>query len=138
MSSQPSQAYETSSSTAKVSPIPSKVSDCCFVSSVKFVLALDLSIWNDKSALVCFWGLQNRDFQGLVPVTVKQITESSQSGGEKSGIVINGVELTNVTISYKPSLISPFFCSLFSQYKKFTVIVWMFLAYSGLTCWSSV
>uniref|UniRef100_A0A1J3I755 Replication protein A 32 kDa subunit A n=1 Tax=Noccaea caerulescens TaxID=107243 RepID=A0A1J3I755_NOCCA len=57
MSSQPSQAYETSSSTAK-----------------------------------------NRDFQGLVPVTVKHITESSQSGGEKSGIVINGVELTNVSL----------------------------------------
>ncbi|VVB08890.1 unnamed protein product [Arabis nemorensis] len=58
MSSQPSQAYETSSSsTAK-----------------------------------------NRDFQGLVPVTVKQITESSQSGGEKSGIVINGIELTNVSL----------------------------------------
>jgi len=31
-------------------------------------------------------------------VTVKQTTESSQSGGEKSGIVINGVELTNVSL----------------------------------------
>ncbi|ESQ46433.1 hypothetical protein EUTSA_v10000282mg [Eutrema salsugineum] len=57
MSSQPSQAYETSSSTAK-----------------------------------------SRDFQGLVPVTVKQIAEASQSGGEKSGIVINGIELTNVSL----------------------------------------
>ncbi|KFK32630.1 hypothetical protein AALP_AA6G268400 [Arabis alpina] len=57
MSSQPSQAYETSSSTTK-----------------------------------------NRDFQGLVPVTVKQITEASQSSGEKSGIVISGIELTNVSL----------------------------------------
>ncbi|CAN8284149.1 unnamed protein product [Cochlearia groenlandica] len=56
MSSQPTQAYETSS-TAK-----------------------------------------SRDFQGLVPVTVKQINESSHSGGEKSGIVINGIELTNVSL----------------------------------------
>lgn len=29
-------------------------------------------------------------------MTVKQINESSHSGGEKSGIVINGVEITNV------------------------------------------
>nr|VDD13067.1 unnamed protein product [Brassica oleracea] len=35
---------------------------------------------------------------GLVPVTVKQINESSHSGGEKSGIVINGIELTNVSL----------------------------------------
>ncbi|KAL0774182.1 hypothetical protein Bca101_039333 [Brassica carinata] len=36
--------------------------------------------------------------KGLVPVTVKQINESSHSGGEKSGIVINGIELTNVSL----------------------------------------
>ncbi|EOA27593.1 hypothetical protein CARUB_v10023731mg, partial [Capsella rubella] len=57
MSSQPSQAYESSSSAAK-----------------------------------------NREFQGLVPVTVKQITECFQSGGEKSGLVINGISLTNVSL----------------------------------------
>ncbi|KAL1194044.1 Replication protein A 32 kDa subunit A [Cardamine amara subsp. amara] len=57
MSSQPSQAYESSSSTAK-----------------------------------------NREFQGLVPVTVKQITECFQSGAEKSGLVINGISLTNVSL----------------------------------------
>ncbi|CAE6006506.1 unnamed protein product [Arabidopsis arenosa] len=57
MSSQPSQAYESSSSTAK-----------------------------------------NREFQGLVPVTVKQITECFQTSGEKSGLVINGISLTNVSL----------------------------------------
>ncbi|KAL1204164.1 Replication protein A 32 kDa subunit A [Cardamine amara subsp. amara] len=57
MSSQHSQAYESSSSTAK-----------------------------------------NREFQGLVSVTVKQITESFQSGGEKFGLVINRISLTNVSL----------------------------------------
>ena len=42
-----------------------------------------------------FW-LQSRETQGLVPVTVKQISEASQSGDEKSNFVINGVDVTNV------------------------------------------
>ncbi|CAI8612158.1 unnamed protein product [Vicia faba] len=41
---------------------------------------------------------KSRDFQGLVPVTVKQISEASQSGDEKSNFAINGVDLTNVTL----------------------------------------
>ncbi|XP_010525873.1 PREDICTED: replication protein A 32 kDa subunit A [Tarenaya hassleriana] len=57
MSSQPSQAYDSSPSTAK-----------------------------------------NREFQGLVPVTVKQIMEAFQSGGDKSGLVINDIAVTNVTL----------------------------------------
>jgi hypothetical protein len=40
--------------------------------------------------------LKNRDSQGLVPVTVKQISEASHSGDEKSNFSINGVDLTNV------------------------------------------
>ncbi|KAK7293554.1 hypothetical protein RJT34_16422 [Clitoria ternatea] len=36
--------------------------------------------------------------KGLVPVTVKQISEASQSRGEKSNFVINGVDLNNVTL----------------------------------------
>ncbi|KAJ1425771.1 hypothetical protein SESBI_10849 [Sesbania bispinosa] len=41
---------------------------------------------------------KSRETHGLVPVTVKQISEASQSGDEKSSFVINGVDLTNVTL----------------------------------------
>ncbi|XP_061364344.1 replication protein A 32 kDa subunit A [Gastrolobium bilobum] len=41
---------------------------------------------------------KSRDTPGLVPVTVKQISEASQSGDEKSSFVINGVDLANVTL----------------------------------------
>lgn len=39
---------------------------------------------------------KSRDSQGLIPVTVKQISEASHSGDEKSNFSINGVDLTNV------------------------------------------
>ncbi|KAA3486288.1 replication protein A 32 kDa subunit A-like isoform X1 [Gossypium australe] len=39
-----------------------------------------------------------RDMQGLVPATVKQISEASQSGGEKSSFIIDGVDVANVTV----------------------------------------
>lgn len=41
---------------------------------------------------------KSRDSQGLIPVTVKQISEASHSGDEKSNFSINGVDLTNVTL----------------------------------------
>ncbi|XP_027331817.1 replication protein A 32 kDa subunit A isoform X1 [Abrus precatorius] len=41
---------------------------------------------------------KSRETQGLVPVTVKQISEAYQSGDEKSNFVINGVDLNNVTL----------------------------------------
>ncbi|KAG2389994.1 Replication protein [Vigna angularis] len=41
---------------------------------------------------------KSRETQGLVPVTVKQISEASQTGDEKSNFVINGVDLNNVTL----------------------------------------
>ncbi|GKV37827.1 hypothetical protein SLEP1_g45803 [Rubroshorea leprosula] len=41
---------------------------------------------------------KGRDSQGLIPVTVKQISEASQSGDEKSNFTINGVDVTNVTV----------------------------------------
>ncbi|KAJ7966064.1 replication protein A 32 kDa subunit A [Quillaja saponaria] len=41
---------------------------------------------------------KNRETQGLFPVTVKQISEASQSGDEKSNFIINGVDVTNVTM----------------------------------------
>lgn len=41
---------------------------------------------------------KSRENQGLVPVTVKQISEATQSGDEKSNFVINGVDLNNVTL----------------------------------------
>jgi hypothetical protein len=55
-------------------------------------------------SLPFFWGvvlwLQSRETQGLVPVTVKQISEASQSGDEKSTFVINGVDVANVLFTY--------------------------------------
>lgn len=77
--------------------------------------------------------MQNREFQGLVPVTVKQITECFQSGGEKSGLVINGISLTNVHDS-SSKIISRFLCLFF----KVLLNCVMGLVYSGLTCWTSV
>lgn len=41
---------------------------------------------------------KGRETHGLIPVTVKQISEASQSGDGKSNFFINGVELTNVTL----------------------------------------
>ncbi|KAJ4833573.1 hypothetical protein Tsubulata_026889 [Turnera subulata] len=40
---------------------------------------------------------KSRDSQGLVPVTVKQISQASHSGDEKN-FAINGVDVTNVTV----------------------------------------
>ncbi|KAK8545363.1 hypothetical protein V6N13_066649 [Hibiscus sabdariffa] len=39
----------------------------------------------------------SRDTQGLVPATVKMISEASQSGDEKSNFIIDGVDVANVT-----------------------------------------
>ena len=47
--------------------------------------------------------LQSRDNQGLIPVTVKQISEASHSGDDKSNFQIDGVDVTNV---YSKSLSS--------------------------------
>ncbi|KAI4316231.1 hypothetical protein L6164_024230 [Bauhinia variegata] len=41
---------------------------------------------------------KSRGTQGLVPVTVKQISEASHSGDEKSNFIINGADVTNVTL----------------------------------------
>ncbi|KAM6590778.1 replication protein A 32 kDa subunit A isoform X1 [Cannabis sativa] len=41
---------------------------------------------------------KSRDSHGLIPVTVKQISEAHHSGDEKSNFVINGVEAANVTL----------------------------------------
>ncbi|EEF34379.1 Replication protein A 30 kDa subunit, putative [Ricinus communis] len=41
---------------------------------------------------------KSRDSQGLVPVTVKQISQASHSGDENSNYVIDGVDVTNVTV----------------------------------------
>ncbi|XP_022981719.1 replication protein A 32 kDa subunit A-like [Cucurbita maxima] len=45
----------------------------------------------------------SRETPGVVPVTVKQISETSHSGEEKANFVINGVDFTNVTIVGKVS-----------------------------------
>ncbi|XP_050215573.1 replication protein A 32 kDa subunit A isoform X2 [Mercurialis annua] len=42
--------------------------------------------------------VKTRDSQGLVPVTMKQISEASHSGDEKSNYLIDGVDVTNVTV----------------------------------------
>ncbi|PON73018.1 Replication factor A protein [Parasponia andersonii] len=41
---------------------------------------------------------KSRETHGLIPVTVKQISEAYHSGDEKSNFVINGVEAANVTL----------------------------------------
>ncbi|KAG7024504.1 Replication protein A 32 kDa subunit A [Cucurbita argyrosperma subsp. argyrosperma] len=46
---------------------------------------------------------KNRETPGLVPATVKQISEASHSGEEKANFAINGVDITNVTIVGKVS-----------------------------------
>lgn len=46
---------------------------------------------------------KSRESPGLVPVTVKQISEASHSGEEKANFVINGVDITNVTVVGKVS-----------------------------------
>ncbi|GMN39815.1 hypothetical protein TIFTF001_009053 [Ficus carica] len=42
--------------------------------------------------------LAGRDTHGLIPVTVKQISEADHSGDEKANFVINGIEAANVTL----------------------------------------
>ncbi|KAG7037548.1 Replication protein A 32 kDa subunit A [Cucurbita argyrosperma subsp. argyrosperma] len=46
---------------------------------------------------------KSRETPGVVPVTVKQISEASHPGEEKANFVINGVDITNVTIVGKVS-----------------------------------
>ncbi|XP_050365114.1 replication protein A 32 kDa subunit A [Argentina anserina] len=41
---------------------------------------------------------RSRESHGLVPVTVKQISEAHQSGDEKSNFVIDGVDVANVSV----------------------------------------
>ncbi|GAB4838250.1 hypothetical protein Ancab_027779 [Ancistrocladus abbreviatus] len=41
---------------------------------------------------------KNREAQGLVPLTVKQIKEALSSTDEKAGFVVDGVDVNNVTI----------------------------------------
>ncbi|XP_052170797.1 replication protein A 32 kDa subunit A-like [Diospyros lotus] len=41
---------------------------------------------------------KNRETSGLVPVTVKHISEATNSGDDKSNFVIGGVDVTNVTV----------------------------------------
>lgn len=41
---------------------------------------------------------KSRDTQGLIPVTVKQISEASHSGDDKSNFQIDGVDVTNITL----------------------------------------
>lgn len=42
--------------------------------------------------------VQSRDNHGLIPLTVKQISEAYHSGEEKSNFVINGSDVTNVLL----------------------------------------
>ncbi|PSR89279.1 Replication protein A subunit A like [Actinidia chinensis var. chinensis] len=41
---------------------------------------------------------KSRETYGLVPVTVKQISEASHSGDDKSNFVVDGVDVANVTL----------------------------------------
>ncbi|XP_057478856.1 replication protein A 32 kDa subunit A-like [Actinidia eriantha] len=41
---------------------------------------------------------KSRETHGLVPATVKQISEASHSGDDKSNFVVDGVDISNVTL----------------------------------------
>ncbi|GFZ16624.1 replicon protein A2 [Actinidia rufa] len=41
---------------------------------------------------------KSRETHGLVPATVKQISEASHSGDDKSNVVVDGVDVSNVTL----------------------------------------
>lgn len=41
--------------------------------------------------------LQNRDAQSLLPLTIKQINDAFQSSDEKSNMIIDGVDVNNVS-----------------------------------------
>ncbi|XP_043718915.1 replication protein A 32 kDa subunit A-like isoform X2 [Telopea speciosissima] len=45
-----------------------------------------------------FSSAKNRDNQGLLPLTVKQISEASLSNDDKSNFVVDGVDVNNVTM----------------------------------------
>lgn len=40
----------------------------------------------------------NRDTFGIVPLTIKQISEASQSGDDKSNFIVSGADVVNVTV----------------------------------------
>nr|XP_043618141.1 replication protein A 32 kDa subunit A-like [Erigeron canadensis] len=40
----------------------------------------------------------NRDTNGIVPLTIKQISEASQSGDDKSNFVLSGADIVNVSV----------------------------------------
>ncbi|XP_047338914.1 replication protein A 32 kDa subunit A-like [Impatiens glandulifera] len=41
---------------------------------------------------------KTRETYGLVPVTLKQISEASQSGDDKSNFLVDGAEISNITV----------------------------------------
>ena len=41
--------------------------------------------------------MQNRDVQALLPLTVKQISDASVPGSEKSEFVVDGADVNNVS-----------------------------------------
>lgn len=54
--------------------------------------------------------LQGRETHGLIPVTLKQISEAYHSGEEKSNFVINGVEAANVLLFIVCKSLCVFYC----------------------------
>ncbi|KAF7815244.1 replication protein A 32 kDa subunit B-like [Senna tora] len=45
-----------------------------------------------------FYSSKNRDAQVLLPLTIKQISDAFQSSDDKSNMIIDGVDVTNVTL----------------------------------------
>ncbi|KAI4337409.1 hypothetical protein L6164_015831 [Bauhinia variegata] len=82
------------------SPSPAKVSDLSYLlfSFSNFRLSIRCLIYSFSFPSHGASWLMTRETHGLVPVTVKQISEASHSGYEKSSFVINCVDLTNVTL----------------------------------------
>ncbi|KAG6772971.1 hypothetical protein POTOM_024401 [Populus tomentosa] len=86
----PSQSTQLTDST----PSPAKASLLSLSLSLRVFCFVNFAPINN-----CFpFFHSSRKSLGVVPVTVKQTSQASQSGDEKSSFVINGVDVTNVTV----------------------------------------
>lgn len=73
--------------------------------------------------------LQNRDTQTLIPLTVKQISESLQSSDDKMNFTLDGVDVNNVGFFSRNKTFFPFILDLASLWNL------SFELYSGKVGW---
>ncbi|KAK9058031.1 hypothetical protein SSX86_022871 [Deinandra increscens subsp. villosa] len=65
---------------------------------LSFYVSSSSSSSSSSSVLNYLQYLQNRDTFGLIPLTVKQISEASHSGDDKSSFNVSGVDVVNVSV----------------------------------------